>query len=193
MEYIEIFNQLKNTIRYEIDEIDVNDKIILRNFDFESKFHTILPGGRENENSLNNLMSFDKYKPEPDLIKEMSNIQDADITENNNFRYHVMMPKDMTKSKDILLLFHGFNEKFWMKYFPWAQYIIEKTGKAVIFFPIAFHMNRAPALWSNSREMFSVCKKRQAKHSGIIASSFSNVAISTRQHNNPLVWISNLL
>jgi len=189
MEYIEVFNQLKKTIKYDADEIVINDKIILRNFDFESKFHSILPGGLENENSLSDLMSFVEYKPEPDLIKEVLNIQDAYITENINFRYHVMMPKDEIKSKDVLFLFHGFNEKSWVKYFPWAQYIIEKTGKAIIFFPIAFHMNRAPALWSDSREMYSICKQRQTRHSDIIASSFSNVAISSRQHNNPLRFI----
>ncbi|MCK9292393.1 MAG: DUF6051 family protein [Bacteroidales bacterium] len=189
MEYIEVFNQLKKTITYKADRISVNDKVIIRNFDFESKFYSILPGGKENEISLDNLMYCNKHKPESEVIKELSDIKDADITENKNFRYHVMMPRGEIKSKNILLFFHGFNEKFWMKYFPWAQYILEKTGKPVILFPLAFHMNRAPALWSNSKEMYSISKQRQQRYPNLIASSFSNVAISTRLHHNPLRFI----
>jgi hemerythrin-like domain-containing protein len=46
-------------------------------------------------------------------------------------------------------------------------------------------MNRAPATWSNSREMYHVSEQRKQRHPDVICSSLSNVAISTRLHNKP--------
>lgn len=87
-------------------------------------------------------------------------------------------------------MFHGFNEKYWSKYLPWAKYLADKTGKAIVMFPIAFHMNRAPAIWSDTREMYNVSNQRKQRHPEIISSSLSNVAISTRLHNKPqrFIW-----
>lgn len=188
MEYKDIFQHFKSIESYEADEIMIDDKTVLRNFDFESKFYSILPGGTENNNIIDDLIPDSQY--EPDVIQEMLNKNDSEITENIKFRYHIMIPKDEKKSKDILFLFHGFNEKYWAKYFPWARYIIEKTGKTVVLFPIAFHMNRAPAIWSDTRKMYAISEKRKLRHPDIIGSSLSNVAISTRLHNNPkrLIW-----
>ena len=57
-------------------------------------------------------------------------------------------------------------------------------------FPIAFHMNRAPAVWSSTREMYRVSEQRKMRHPDVICSSLSNVAISTRLHNKPqrFIW-----
>ena len=189
MEYIDIFKYLKSIESYDNDEIVIDDETVFRNFDFESKFGSILPGGSENSVITDDLPDF-IYEHEPDVIQEMLNKNDYEIAENIHFRYHIMMPKGIERSNDILLLFHGFNEKYWAKYFPWAKYIVEKTGKTVVFFPIAFHMNRAPALWSSSRDMYKVSEQRKQRHPDIICSTFSNVAISTRLHNNPkrLIW-----
>ena len=127
---------------------------------------------------------------EPDIIQQMLNKKDSEITENIHFRYHVIVPKAAVKSKGVIFMFHGFNEKYWSKYLPWAHRLCEITGKAVLLFPIAFHMNRAPSAWSNSREMFWVSEQRKSRHPNVIASSLSNVAISTRLHNKPqrFIW-----
>lgn len=120
----------------------------------------------------------------------MLNKKDAEILENVKFRYHILMPKKEKRTHAFIFLFHGFNEKYWAKYLPWAKYMVEKTGKSVVMFPIAFHMNRAPAIWSDPHEMYNVSEQRKERHPDVICSSLSNVAISTRLHNKPqrFIW-----
>ena len=81
--------------------------------------------------------------------------------ENIKFRYHLFRPKGDNKVNHVILLFHGFNEKYWTKYLTWAKTLVEETGKAVLLFPIAFHMNRAPLSWSDSRQMFAISQQRK--------------------------------
>lgn len=191
MEYIDLYNHLKNLESYDKAEVEIDDKTVLRNFNFESKYRFILPGGAGNLDEYEcSLETEHDTDSEPDVIQDMLNKRDAEILENIKFKYHMVMPKNQAKAKGIVLMFHGFNEKYWSKYLPWAHYIVEKTNKAVIMFPIAFHMNRAPAIWSDTREMYSICQQRKKRHPDIIGSSLSNVAISTRLHNKPqrFIW-----
>lgn len=189
MKYIDLYKHLKAIENYKDDEIIINDNLIMRNYNFESKYKNILPGGRCNHDDY-------EYVPsqpedfEPDIIQEMLNKTDAEIPENINFRYHIIMPRNEIKSKGIIFMFHGFNEKTWHKYLPWAAYIVSKTGKSVVMFPLAFHMNRAPAEWSGAHEMYKVSQQRKERHPDVINSSLSNVAISTRLHNKPqrFIW-----
>lgn len=189
MEYIDLYKHLKDIESYDDNEVDIDDKTILRNFNFESKYRFILPGGAGNLDEYE-YPSGTEIDCEPDIIQEMLNKRDAEILENIKFRYHAIMPKSEAKSKGIVLMFHGFNEKHWNKYLPWARYIVEKTGKSVVLFPIAFHMNRAPAIWSDTREMYTISQQRKKRHPDVIGSSLSNVAISTRLHNKPqrFIW-----
>ena len=62
----------------------------------------------------------------------------------------------------MLLLFHGLNEKDWDKYLPWAHALARATGKAVLLFPTAFHMNRAMGHWSDHRCMHRASQERRA-------------------------------
>lgn len=189
MKYIDLYKHLKEIENYKDDEIIINDSLIMRNYNFESKYKNILPGGRCNHDDY-------EYVPsqpedfEPDIIQEMLNKTDAEIPENINFRYHIIMPRNEIKSKGIIFMFHGFNEKTWHKYLPWAAYIVSETGKSVVMFPLAFHMNRAPAEWSGAHEMYKVSQQRKERHPDVINSSLSNVAISTRLHNKPqrFIW-----
>jgi hypothetical protein len=189
MKYIDLFKHLKQIANYNDDVIDINENLIIRNFDFKSRYKNILPGGDQNKDDY-------EYTPtlpedfEPDIIQEMLNKTDTEISENLNFRYHMIMPKKDIKSKGIILMFHGFNEKTWYKYLPWATYIAQHTGKSIVMFPIAFHMNRAPAAWSSAHEMYKISEQRRERHPDIINSSLSNVAISTRLHNKPqrFIW-----
>ena len=188
MKYIDLFNQLKALENFEDSEIVIDDNTLMRNYSFESNYRFILPGGSGNNDDYEYLPGDEDY--EPDIIQEMLNKKDAEIMENIRFRYHMITPKGTEKSKGIILLFHGFNEKHWNKYLPWAKYLLDKTGKSVVLFPIAFHMNRAPAAWSDIREMYTISEQRKARHPDVLCSSLSNVAISTRLHNKPqrFIW-----
>lgn len=190
MDYIDLYHYLKKIESYEENEIIIDDKTLLKNFSFESNYRFILPGGSGNNDDYEYSPSFGDSEYEPDVIQEMLNKKDAEILENIKFRYHMIQPRSGQKSTDVLLMFHGFNEKHWDKYLPWAKYIADKIGKSVLLFPIAFHMNRAPSIWSDKREMYEISKQRKIRHPDVIASSLSNVAISTRLHNKPqrFIW-----
>ncbi|MFV0418094.1 MAG: DUF6051 family protein [Dysgonomonas sp.] len=189
MKYIDLFNHLKKIENYTDNVIDIDKNTEIRNFTFESNYRFILPGGLGNNDDYEFIPSIPKDY-EPDVIQQMLNKKDAEIQENIKFRYHMMMPKNVAKAKGIIFMFHGFNEKTWYKYLPWAKYIVDKTGKSIVMFPIAFHMNRAPAAWSSTREMYRVSEQRKERHPDILCSSLSNVAISTRLHNKPqrFIW-----
>lgn len=189
MMYIDLFNHLKEKINYDDDVIEVDENIIVKNFSFSSKHRDLLPGGENNLDTYEYSVSDDSVS-EPDIIQELIHKTDAEIAENINFRYHVMMPKGTERAEEIILMFHGFNEKYWAKYLPWAHHVVKQTGKTVVMFPIAFHMNRAPALWSDTRAMYSVSGMRKKTHPDIICSSLSNVAISSRLNNKPqrFIW-----
>lgn len=189
MKYIELHTKLKEIINYEDDEIQIDDHVILRNFNFDSEFRNILPGGLLNKDNYEYCSSEDPDY-EPDIIQDMLNMSDADIPENIHFRYHLFRPSGKEKVKEVILLFHGFNEKHWAKYAAWAKTLTDKTGKAVLLFPIAFHMNRAPLSWSDAHQMYSISQQRKKRHPEVICSTLSNVAISTRLHNKPqrFIW-----
>jgi hypothetical protein len=184
MKYTDLFNHLKKIENYTDNEIEINENLVMRNFTFESNYRFILPGGLGNDDDYEYIPALPQDY-EPDVIQKMLNKKDSEIGENIKFRYHMIMPGNKRKAKGIIFMFHGFNEKYWNKYLPWAAYIAGKTGKSVVMFPIAFHMNRAPAAWSNSREMYYVSEQRKQRHPDVICSSLSNVAISTRLHNKP--------
>lgn len=189
MKYIDLFNLLRDKMNYDDEFIEIDDTTVVRNFSFSSRHRDLLPGGIKNRDTYE-YPSKEESINEPDIIQELIHKTDAEIPENIDFRYHVMMPKNVDKVDNVVFMFHGFNEKYWTKYSPWAYHVVNNTGKAVIMFPIAFHMNRAPALWSDTRAMYSVSGKRKESHSEIICSSLSNVAISSRLNNKPqrFIW-----
>lgn len=75
-------------------------------------------------------------------------LADRTIEENLRFEYLVVTDREERRFNGATLLFHGLNEKSWSKYLPWAQRLCRLTSRPVILFPIAFHMDRAPADWS---------------------------------------------
>lgn len=181
MKYIDLHKKLKEIINYESPEIIVDEKVVVQNFDFESQYRFLLP--------KEEIQSTDAgYKP--DVIEGMLNKSDAEIIENIKFRYHLFKPAGNKKATGVILLFHGFNEKYWTKYLTWAKRLVDETGKAVVLFPIAFHMNRAPISWSDSHQMYATSLQRKKLHPDVINSTLSNVAISTRLHNKPqrFIW-----
>jgi len=82
-------------------------------------------------------------------------------------------------------MLHGFNEKSWDKYLSWGEALCHESGSAVLYFPIAFHMQRAPEIWSDRREMYHLSQQRQSSSPDLQCSSLSNAAISSRMEEAP--------
>lgn len=110
---------------------------------------------------------------------------DINITENFSFEYPVFIPAGKNKQENAILLLHGLNERNWSKYLPWAEFLCLSTGKPVILFPIAFHINRAPITWSNPRNLINLLNFRKEKYNGDHSISYANVALSDRISQSP--------
>lgn len=117
-------------------------------------------------------------------------LSDDQIQENKTFNYTIFTPEGKKQYRDAILLLHGLNERAWDKYLPWAEYLTMKTRKPVILFPIAFHMNRAPELWSNPRKILPWVKVRKEESPETPNTTFANVALSARIAQNPLRFYS---
>lgn len=154
---------------------------------FHSLSHDLLPGSgryfcREHEEEFE---TGEEFLNQAGDIDDMIHIQDSEISENKDFAYRIFMPASKTRADHAVFLMHGFNEKNWDKYFPWAQFLAEQMQCAVILFPIAFHMNRTLSIWSEKRKMYQLCEKRSALFPNAMKSSLTNVAISMRLHSMP--------
>lgn len=112
-------------------------------------------------------------------------ISDSDISCNEEFEYIVISNSSPAESDRAILLFHGLNEKKWDKYLPWAYSLLRSTGKPVILIPLAFHMDRAPASWSDAKSMNRAAKERALAGRLNSHTSFVNAAISSRLEANP--------
>jgi len=116
-------------------------------------------------------------------------VSDEQIKENKYFQYSIFTPDKNKKYHEAIILLHGLNERSWEKYLPWAEHLTLSTGKPVILFPIAFHMNRSPKEWSNPRQMLPWVEARKQKKTEV-NSTFVNLAISFRIAENPLRFYS---
>ena len=112
-------------------------------------------------------------------------IKDLDIENNKSFHYYIVKSSDIEVASEALIFFHGLNEKKWDKYLPWAYELAKRTKKAVILFPIAFHMNRAESIWSDRHAMQEVAKFRKTQFPENTNYSFVNAAISSRLEAHP--------
>lgn len=171
---------------------NMNSKTELKEYNFESLSYKILPGVVDYHCESHKLDLKNKYLfyTEVGTINDHVHIKDICVEENRLFKYHIVTPVGSRKTKKVIFLFHGFNEKDWEKYLPWARLICEGTGSSVILFPLAFHMQRAPKYWSSKREMYKLSELRKEKYPNIVNSTLSNVAISMRLHSRPqrFIW-----
>lgn len=186
MEYIELHRMLKEKVDYQ-DFREIDESTHLYNFDFISRSCRILPCEGQYSCEQHRFVCDSPYEYENnmDTRSKILDIADAHVVENHNFRYHVFHPAHQKRSNRVLFMFHGFNEKYWAKYLPWAKRLSEITGKTIVLFPIAFHMNRAPQDWSNRHKMYVISEQRREAFPQVIHSTLSNVAISTRLHARP--------
>ena len=130
-------------------------------------------------------LSFNSELQNSDNCKSMISLIDNSILENQSFLYPVFLPVGKPKSDKAILLLHGLNERNWNKYLTWAEYLCKKTGKPVILFPIAFHVNRSPQSWINPREVSNTLNLRRQRNGDDRLLSFANVAFSERISENP--------
>lgn len=130
-------------------------------------------------------------------IPESLKVRDVEIEENINFEYRVVLPSDgvaeglSKRYSRVIILFHGLNERSWDKYIPWANYLSTHTRVPVLLFPIAFHINRSPHIWSEPRAMQSLVniQKEHNNSSDRVYNNqnltFVNYALSTRIKASP--------
>lgn len=189
MDYIASYFNLKKVFSLSEDAIPTGKKKqIILNLPFESTNYIILPGEKEyrynNDLIFNDIFNFDYHEVLP-ASRAILNIADSKVMENRSFRYPILKKDDKKKAKKVILLIHGLNEKSWDKYLPWAEYLLAKTGKAVVLFPMAFNINRVPEGWTNPRLMYEVSRERNRVFQYISESTFANAAISTRFQEIP--------
>ena len=125
-------------------------------------------------------LDYQSMFPESEFI----NKEDKKIEENFRFTYPVFSPAK--ESSRVILLLHGLNERSWLKYLCWAHTLAENTSSYVVLFPISFHMNRSPGLWSNPREMAAFMNNRYKETGDGGMLSFANAALSSRLSKDPM-------
>lgn len=119
-------------------------------------------------------------------IPELAMLPDEAIPENKVFTYPVFKSRGSSKNHRAIILLHGLNERSWNKYLVWAYYLVAKTGRPVILFPFAFHMNRSPEAWSDPRLMSAFLALRNQRTGKVPMSTFANIALSERLCEDPL-------
>jgi len=107
---------------------------------------------------------------------------------NSDFRYYLLIPGDSIGRGAIILL-HGLNERSWNKYLQWGLRLATDTGRPVVLFPSAYHMNRSPRSWIDRHLMMPLVAARTALVPDTQLSTFVNVALSTRMSSSPQRFI----
>ncbi len=148
-----------------IDGSDMN----IRNLHYNSTFR--FP--TEIENHL--AEKHNRYSPAPDPW----------ITENNRFNIPILFPDKRPVHDSAIIILHGLNERNWNKYLPWAHYLVEKTDRPVILFPISFHVNRGPVSWTDPKTLRVWMEDRNHDHGMIRSSTYINLTLSERLYDLP--------
>ncbi|MDR2809276.1 MAG: DUF6051 family protein [Tannerellaceae bacterium] len=170
MNFIERFQELKALFSYEREVNIENTSLAIRPFQFHQIF--VNPEVQHIQQTIS--------------APEFCSVSDDNVEENKTFTYTVFVRKGVVQTDKAILLLHGLNERSWEKYLPWAETLALKTGRAVILFPIAFHMNRTPGSWYNPRMILPYVNSRKEKCMGLDNSTFANLALSSRLSENPV-------
>ena len=192
MDHHDLYHSLRLGVGYDADEIPIDEHVRVANLTFCSESEGLLPGDARYVCPVHGTVLHEAAgSDETEAVgSEVPFLHSAHVPENREFRYHVFMPADVDRARDVVLMFHGFNEKYWHKYLPWAHRLVTQTGKTVVLFPIASHMNRVPVAWSDRRLMHRLSGERRRRFPSIVASTLSNAAISTRLQARPqrFIW-----
>jgi hypothetical protein len=191
MDYIQTYNVLRRTYNTGIDSTAIPESdTVIYNIPFRSvpipsePADSPLRFDRKIYNALlKYYLRFNTYSN--DYLFHSLNERDENIEENVSFNYIVVKKKSSGKANSFIFLFHGLNERSWDKYLPWAFDLVNTTGKPVLLFPLAYHMNRAPRIWSDPRLMKEVSVERMRLFPDLHLSSFANAALSIRLQFSP--------
>jgi len=107
------------------------------------------------------------------------------VLENRRFEYPLFVPSGSKAQKACIILLHGLNEPSWEKYLSWGESLAAGTGKTVLLFPIAYHINRAPSWWRDPRAARTLLAERRNEAGNDSDLSFANVALSRRLSQDP--------
>jgi len=160
MKFIEQYLQLKNIFTTDREVISIPDsKTVIRNMEFHSR---------------------------TDLSSTSAGfMEDCHIGENIRFRYPVFLPDNRQKHDQVIIFLHGLNERTWYKHLAGAKFLAENTGKAVIMFPLSYHINRGLPEWTDARKLAGLLERRKRKYPGIKEASVANLVLSERLTDYP--------
>lgn len=191
MHYYELYALLKSKFPDTADHVVIPElDIEIKRYPFESERAASFLSGSDQLQCDTHALNFEEDCNKGSNAENDIALSDFDIQCNRLFSYYILKTPGQA-SKGFILFFHGLNEKRWDKYLPWAYGIAKQTGKAVILFPIAFHMDRAPEDWSDKHSMLDIARDRAKKYpENSSSSSFLNAAISSRLECFPqrLFW-----
>ncbi|WP_241330024.1 DUF6051 family protein [Chryseobacterium arthrosphaerae] len=186
MEYYELYDVLKHHFDSGKELVEIRDlNVTIESVPFTSKVSDLIHGS-ENQTCPQHHQPL-KINKSLYLLYDQPSVdgKDSDIACNKNFEYYILKRADVETAQGCIIFFHGLNEKKWDKYLPWAYELAQKTHKAVILFPIAFHMDRAEAIWSDRHHMMEIVKFRKGKYPENTHFSYVNAAISSRLEAHP--------
>ncbi|MRR19598.1 hypothetical protein EG827_05345 [bacterium] len=103
---------------------------------------------------------------------------------NRDFSYYLLIPGN-SAGRGAIVLLHGLNERSWGKYMQWGMRLAADTGRPVVLFPNAYHMNRSPRSWIDRHLMMPLVAARTSLLPDTQLSTFVNVALSTRMSSSP--------
>lgn len=187
--YLELYNILKQKFASAEREINIPGlEIKITRCKFRSTGAGVLPG-KKNYHCRTHDVSFDGETANEGLPeteeRSILQISDNEISCNEEFDYIIINNEIAKEVINPIILFHGLNEKKWDKYLPWAYSLLKNTGRPVILFPLAFHMDRAPKEWTIPKHMNAAAKARANTDLLNSHTSFVNAAISSRIEANP--------
>lgn len=187
MHYYQLYEQLKNLFHTEEDCVRSEElKIELVKYSFESNQAANVLCGSDQLHCESHHQHFDNtFCKEVNDTDHLLDISDYSVSENKKFKIIVLKTIEEAVANDVIVMFHGLNEKKWDKYLPWAYELAKRTKKAIVLFPISFHMDRAPIEWSDRKTMFEVAQKRAMYWQENSDTSYVNAALSTRMEANP--------
>jgi len=165
MEYTDLHMKLREHFNLGESTTRIPDsRVLIRKFGFDSPYNFLDPA----------YLHFDKR------FLHNREFYDPSVTENSRFRYPVFLPDDRLQFDEAIVVLHGLNERNWNKYLSWGYTLAEQTKKAVILFPISFHINRAPEDWSNPRKLGELLTERKSMFPNLKMSTHINLALSRR-------------
>jgi hypothetical protein len=186
MEYYELYEVLKSHFDSGKDRVEIKElNVTIEAVPFESKVSDLLYGSEHQHCITHQQLLEISEKGYLFYGQPAVDIKDFDIECNKRFTYYIMKRTDIETAKGCIFFFHGLNEKKWDKYLPWAYELAQRTQKAVILFPIAFHMDRAEPIWSDRHHMMEVIRFRRKKYPENMNFSYVNAAISSRLEAHP--------